>query len=191
MPYSGRFTPQMSTRSPFFIPLSLRWRVTRGTTSFRSRYDHARVRKPGRIMSASFAPNFRADCSMMSLSVSTLPPSARERAECLPGTLPVRCVVREQDGLHVKLRKTADRPASERHVIREESVWKRDLPLHALQKVADDHEPVPRRVQADAPRGMTGRVEDAQAAQDRQFVPFVERLSMRRGTGQKRDDRTG
>src|SRR5512132_3851929 len=151
MPYSGRFTPQISTRSPFFIPASLRYRATRGTTSFRSRYDHARVRKPGRIVSASFVPNFRADSSRMSLSVSTVPPSARECAKRLPGTLPVRRVVREQDGLHVKFCEPADRLARERHVVREERVREGHLPFYALQQVADDHESVPRRIQADAP----------------------------------------
>ena len=75
----------------------------------------------------------------MSLSVSTLPPLARESAKRLPGPLPVRCVVREQDGLHVKFREPANRATRQRHVVREKGVRERDLPLHTLQKVAERH----------------------------------------------------
>src|SRR2546427_4788987 len=127
------------------------------------------------MMKASLPPTFRADSSRMSLSVSTLPPLARECAQCLPGTLPVRCVVREQDGLHVKFRESADRFARQRHVIREERVRERDLSFYALQEVADDDESIPRRVETDATGGVTRRVEDAEAAEDRQLVAFVER----------------
>src|SRR5947207_2244625 len=125
----------------------------------------------------------------MSLRVSTLPPLARESAKRLPGTLPVRCVVREQDGLHVKFGQSADRFARQRHVVREERVRERDLALYALQEVADDHEAIAGRVEADAPGGVTGRVEHAKAPKDGELLAFFDRLRVRRRTRQERDDR--
>jgi len=74
IPYSGRFTPSVMTRSPLRTPESTKDRATRGTTSARSRYVQVSVRKPGLIMNASLGPNLRADVSRTSLSVSTLPP---------------------------------------------------------------------------------------------------------------------
>src|SRR5205807_10600740 len=146
---------------------------------------------PGRSMNASFVPNIRADTSRMSLSVSTLSPSARERTERLARSLPIWRVVREQDGLHVKSREPADRLPRERHVVGEERVRERDLPFDALQKVADDHESVAGRVEADASGGVTRRVEDAETAKDRQLVALVHRLSVRRRPCEERDDRAG
>src|SRR2546430_5458507 len=128
------------------------------------------------MMNASLSPNRWADSSRMSLSVSTLPPLARECAKRLPGTLPIRCVVREQDGLHVKFCQPADGSARQRHVVREERVRERHLALHALQKVADDDETVTRRVETDASGGVARRADAAQAAEALQLVPFVDRL---------------
>src|SRR5688572_29219621 len=116
--------------------------------SLRSRYVQAHVRKPGRIMSASLLPNFRADSSMMSFSVSTSPspsPLARERTERLASPLPYRWIVREQDRLHVELRQPRDRAARETHVVGEEVVRKRHLSAHALQQITDDQQPTCRR----------------------------------------------
>src|SRR5439155_16522206 len=101
-------------------------------------------------------------------------PLARESAKRLPGTLPVRCVVREQDGLHVKFCEATDGFAGQRHVVREKCVREGDLPLHALQEVADDDEPIARRVEADTPGGVTRRVEDANTAQDGELLAFFD-----------------
>src|SRR2546427_12422715 len=83
------------------------------------------------MMNASLRPNFAADTSRMSLSVSTLLPfsSAHERAQRPSGAFPVRRVVREQDGLHVKVREPGDRFAGLGHVVGEEIVRERDLSL--------------------------------------------------------------
>src|SRR5712691_3398369 len=132
------------------------------------------------MMNASLPPNRWADSSRMSLSVSTLPPLARECAKRLPGTLPIRCVVREQDGLHVKFRQAADGPARQRHIVGEEGVRQCDLALYPLEQVADDHKAVPRRIEADAPGRVAGRVEDTKAAEDRELVAFIDGLRVRR-----------
>src|SRR5207245_7890022 len=110
--------------------------AVRGWMSSRSRYVHVRVRKPCLMMNASLRPNCAADTSRMSLSVSTLLPfsSAHERAQRLSGAFPVRRVVREQDGLHVKVREPGDRFAGLGHVVGEEIVRERDLSLHPLQQ---------------------------------------------------------
>src|SRR5918994_4458088 len=101
--------------------------------SFRSLYVHARVRKPGRIISASLLPNFRADSSRMSFSVSTLPPSARERLQRLASPLPYRWIVREQDRLDVELGEPRDRLAGEGHVVGEQVARKSHPAAYALQ----------------------------------------------------------
>src|SRR6267142_3127403 len=79
----------------------------------------------------------------------------------------------------------------QRHVVGEERVRERDLALHALEEVTDDDETVTRRVQADASGGVARRVDDAQAAQDRQLIPLFDRLRVRWRTRQQRNDRSG
>src|SRR5688572_13275902 len=104
------------------------------------------------MISASLVPNFSADSSMMSFSVSTSPfpsPLARQRPERLASSLPDRWIVREQDRLHVELREPSDGAAREAHVVGEEVVRKRHLSAHALQQITDDQQATCRRIQTD------------------------------------------
>src|SRR5438477_11669132 len=128
------------------------------------------------MISASLPANFAADASRMSLSVSTLvPPLAHERPKRLPHVRAVRRVVREQDGLRVKLGKPRDRATCERHVVAEELVGKRHSSANALEHVADEDESVRRRVEAHAARSVSWGVYDPQAAEHRELVAVFER----------------
>src|SRR5258705_9168630 len=118
------------------------------------------------MMNASLFPNFRADSSRMSFSVSMSPsPLARERPQRLASPLTDRWIVREQDRLHIKLREPCDRAPSQVHVVGEEVVRKGHLAAHALQQITHDEQPTCRRIQTDAPRCVTWGMQDPEPAQ--------------------------
>src|SRR5712692_11544773 len=135
------------------------------------------------MRSAVFDPNFAADSSRTSLSVSTwtviadeaskpatFDASAGERLQRLVRALADGRGMREQDRLDVQLREARYRAACRRHVVGEEGVRIRHGAAHALEEVPDDQETPVRRVETDAARRVSRRVDDPEPAERRQHV---------------------
>ena len=96
-------------------------------------------------------------------------------------------VVAEDDRRHVELGQPPDARAGRGVVVAVDPARGDDAAASALEDVAGEQEAVARGVEADAPRRVAGRVDDPQAAEEREDVAVLHRPNDRRRAGDRRE----
>src|SRR5215210_5757452 len=160
-----------------------------------------RVRKPGLMISAGSDPNRCADRLSRSATVAMRESSVPDTTVRLRsaggrvGELAQRAVrvigpgrvMRQRDLVDMQRGETTDRRTGAAEVVAEQRAGVGQPATDDLQHVAGEEEALAFRVEADAARRVTRRVDDAQAAESRQLVAIVDRRARDGRPGQVLD----